>query len=238
VLAANQTDGPEEDAKRDREHGALAKECPRTAGHGDGGEGHEVPGGQLHTRGISGRGRRLLGRFTCRRSYDTQRTRAKLLQMSRRVAQAETDQPSSHDPFQASPVGGTVAARRVNIGAKMRAPSPGRGGVSGGSASERAAPPVGGGTRDLCRPGRAAVAGAGVRGAGRKSRNLWRERRGSIVQGWPLPGPDHAAAKSGTFGRGRLGVRQRRLPRVHSCSRAAAARRSRSIPGRTFPPPT
>ena len=84
MLAPNEADRSEEDAKRDREHGALAQERARTAGDGDGGEGHEVPGGQLHFAGISygasrfGGGQVLPGnvekrrRFTCRRSYDTQ----------------------------------------------------------------------------------------------------------------------------------------------------------------------
>jgi hypothetical protein len=64
---------------------------------------------------------KLRGRFTCRRSYDTQRERAKLLQMSRRSAQGETHRPSSrtslfagrvHDAFQVGACG--TKSRGVN----------------------------------------------------------------------------------------------------------------------------
>jgi hypothetical protein len=42
-------EGANEDAERHREYSAMAQEGARTAGDGDGGDGHEVPGRQLHS---------------------------------------------------------------------------------------------------------------------------------------------------------------------------------------------
>ena len=53
VMSA-QRERSEEDAKGDREHGALAEKGARTTGDSDWREGYEIPGGQLHTWGISG----------------------------------------------------------------------------------------------------------------------------------------------------------------------------------------
>ena len=53
-VVSAQREGSEEDAKRDREHGALAEKGARTTGDSDWREGYEIPGGQLHTWGISG----------------------------------------------------------------------------------------------------------------------------------------------------------------------------------------
>jgi hypothetical protein len=71
LFASSEADGSEEDAEGDRQDSAMAQKGARAAGYRNGGEGHETPGGQLHTREVSGviqaRGRRQMlrvGNFT------------------------------------------------------------------------------------------------------------------------------------------------------------------------------
>ena len=52
--ASCKADRSEEDAEGDRQYSAVAQEGARAAGYGNGGEGHETPGGQLHACEISG----------------------------------------------------------------------------------------------------------------------------------------------------------------------------------------
>src|ERR1019366_2807132 len=95
-----------EDAKRDRQNGALTEKGARTAGNGDGGHGHDVPGGQLHCVNVSARMpaespgerqrdptarayryRASARQTTCKRSYDIHLRLGQFLSMWRGSAQ-------------------------------------------------------------------------------------------------------------------------------------------------------